>query len=380
MASISLESIQDFLAPINKFAISGDEGYKETHLGQHIAANEGTLPDIENADLILVGCGDSRGAFAGKIDDETPNSIRTQFYGLYHWHENIQVADIGNVKSGATLNDTYAALQTVLKELIPTGKTIVILGGTHDLTSAQYEAYASSQKIINVTCIDARMDMDMDSPAPNDHFLIPIFTSEPNYVNRYNHIAFQSYMVHPQMLETIDKLNFDCYRVGVVKEKMEEMEPVIRDSDMLSFDIAAIQNAFAPANLLTPNGLDGEEACVLMQYAGMSTHLSTIGIYGHRQENDMNELTAKQISHMLWYLMDGLNKKKEEAELSDKDHFNEFNICFAEMDATFLQSRKTGRWWMQLPDHSFTPCSKEDYVLAAHNEIPERWLRAIQRL
>ena len=72
------------------------------------------------------------------------------------------------------------------------------------------------------------------------------------------------------MLETMDKLRFDCYRVGSVKENIDEMEPVIRNSNLFSFDISAIAHAYAPANTVSPNGFNGEEACVLMRYAGMS--------------------------------------------------------------------------------------------------------------
>ena len=107
------------------------------------------------------------------------------------------------------------------------------------------------------------------------------------------------------MLETIDNLRFDCYRVGNVKEHMEEMEPVIRNASLFSFDISAIQHAHAPANRLTPNGFSGEEACMLMQYAGMSSNVNTIGIYGYTQKHDRYDLTAKQISHMLWYFWMG---------------------------------------------------------------------------
>ena len=33
---------------------------------------------------------------------------------------------------------------------------------------------------------------------------------------------------------------------------------------------------------------------------------------------------------------------KEEAQLSDSDNFNEFKIAFAEVETTFLQSKKPG--------------------------------------
>ena len=206
-----------------------------------------------------------------------------------------------------------------------------------------------------------------------------MLTSEPNYIRHYNHIAFQSYYVHPRMLETMDKLRFDCYRVGSVKENIEEMEPVIRNSSFLSFDITAIAHGYAPSNPVSPNGLNGEEACVLMRYAGMSPNVNSIGIYGYDAPHDQDELTSKQIAHMIWYVLDGRSRGRKEVKLDQRDSFNEYHIAFAEVETTFLQSKKTGRWWMQLPDKKFIACSYKDYLLASSNEIPERWLRAQER-
>jgi formiminoglutamase len=376
---MSLQTIIDFLDPVNLFELSEDEGYKDTQLGRHITLYDEEFPDISAADIVLVGCGEMRGMGIAHADSDAPNTIRKEFYGLYHWHSEVKVADIGNIKRGATLEDTYAALKSVVGELIENGKRVVILGGSHDVTIAQYQAYVSMGKVIEVACVDARIDLDMDSVLPADHFLMELLTGEPNFIRHYNHIGFQSYLVHPQMLETIDKLRFDCYRVGKVKENLDEMEPAIRSSSLFSFDITAIQRAHAPANRLTPNGFTGEEACTLMQYAGMSPMVSSIGIYGYAPGLDEHGLTAKQISHMLWYLMDGVNKSKQEANFEDRNEFNEFVLAFAEVDTTFLQSKRTGRWWMKMPDGKFIACSKVDYLIASNNEIPERWMRAVER-
>jgi arginase family enzyme len=258
-------------------------------------------------------------------------------------------------------------------------KRVVVLGGSHDLTTAQYKAYADMEKIIEAVCVDARIDLNMDSLQPADNFLMEMLVGDPNFIRNYNHIGFQSYLVHPTMLETIDKLRFDCFRVGRVKDNMEDMEPVIRNAQLFSFDISAIQHSHAPANHLTPNGFNGEEACMLMQYAGMSPNVSSIGLYGYLPLQDHHELTAKQMSHMLWYLMDGISKGKLEANFAERDNFNEFVMAFSEVETTFLQSKKTGRWWMQLPDGKYIACSHFDYLAASSNDIPERWLRAMER-
>lgn len=376
---MSLESIIDFLEPINIYEISNDEGYKDTQLGRHLEFFEEELPPIDDADMVIIGCGETRGLGINLNHTLSPNAIRAEYYSLYHWHKEVNVVDFGNVKIGATLQDTYAALNAVVSELIERKKKVVILGGGHDLTLAQYGAYGKLGKIIEAAVVDARIDLNIDSVLPADNFLMELLCGSPNYVKHYSHIGFQSYMVHPHMLETIDKLHFDCFRVGKIKENIEEMEPVIRNANMLSFDIAAIQYAHAPANRLTPNGFTGEEACTLMQYAGLSNNISSIGIYGYLPKDDVHQLTAKQASHMLWYIMDGIFKGKQEAELDNTNEFNEFHLAFADVQTTFLQSKRTGRWWMQLPDNKYIACSQNDYIIAASNDIPERWMRAIER-
>ena len=116
-----------------------------------------------------------------------------------------------------------------------------------------------------------------------------------------------------------------------------------------------------------------------MRYAGMSPNVNTIGIYGYDPDKDQHDLTAKQISQMLWYLLDGRSRGRKEAKIDERESFNEYHMAFAEVDTTFIQSKKTGRWWMQLPDKRFIACSYKDYLLASSNEIPERWLRAQER-
>ena len=376
---MSLSSIADFLQPVNLDLLSKDEGYRDTQLGKHIKVYETQLPDISDADMVIIGAGECRGAGYALNDHASADGIRSALYALYYWHAQVTIADLGNVKIGQTIQDSYAALRTVIAELILQNKKVVVIGGSHDLTLPQYHAYTSIPTLVNAVVTDAKIDLDLEARLPADHFLEELFTGLPNHLNHYAHIAFQSYFMHPHMLETIDKLRFDCFRLGVVREDIEEMEPVIRDSHMMSFDISAIQNAQAPANIITPNGLNGEEACVLMQYAGMSWKTSSIGLYGYQAELDRNGLSAIQIAQMIWYIIDGIQKGKKESPLSATERFKEFHIAFSDIDTQFLQSKSTGRWWMQMHNNEWAPCSYKDYLVASKNEIPERWLRALER-
>src|SRR5438105_1683000 len=379
-------NISDFLSPVDLNDLSNNEGYKEGQIGKMISAyhvhqdsgNE-EFPDLDDTHVVLLGCGEQRGSGLIHGLSDAPDLVRRQLYSLFYWHNDVKLADVGNIREGSLYTDSYAALRTVIHELINDDKTVIILGGSHDLTLAQYGAYADNGKAIEASCVDALIDLNIDSPFRQENFLMEMLTAEPNYIRHYNHIAFQSYFVHPRMLETMDKLRFDCYRVGSVKENIEEMEPVIRNSSLFSFDLSAIAHTYAPSNTVSPNGLNGEEACLLMRYAGMSPNVNSIGIYGYNYAHEKDELTAKQISHMIWYVLDGRSRGKREVQLDQRDSFNEYHIAFAEVETTFLQSKKTGRWWMQLPNRNFIACSYKDYLLASSNEIPERWLRAQER-
>jgi hypothetical protein len=104
-----------------------------------------------------------------------------------------------------------------------------------------------------------------------------------------------------------------------------------------------------------------------------------LGIYGYNVNHDSNELTAIQIAQMIWYYIDGHHKRKYDADLNDLSSFNEFHTFFSEADTLFLQSKRSNLWWMQLPDKKFIACSQKDYIKASMNEMPERWLRALER-
>ena len=204
-----MHDLNDYLLPVNAAYFNNDLNYTESQFGRIIKINEEYLPDLEGIDIVLIGINEFRGD--GFIANEnSADAIREQFYRLQYWHKDISIADLGNVKSGDSLADSYSAAKIVIEELLKSRKTVVILGGSHDNTLAQYNAYKSMGKIIEATVIDAKIDLKSESMSPSENFLMEMLTEEPNMVRQYNHIGFQSYFVSPKILETIDKLRFDC--------------------------------------------------------------------------------------------------------------------------------------------------------------------------
>ncbi|HRA12852.1 MAG TPA: arginase, partial [Chitinophagaceae bacterium] len=55
-------NISDFLSPVSIAAISFDEGYKEGQMGQIIDIYDKEFPDLDEAQIVMVGCGEQRGS------------------------------------------------------------------------------------------------------------------------------------------------------------------------------------------------------------------------------------------------------------------------------------------------------------------------------
>lgn len=376
-----MQDLKHFFAETHFIETRQPYEYQPLQWGANIQCATQEHFDWEDADIIIVGCGEWRGDTPGAAYSNGPDAIREELYKLYSWHPSIKIADAGNILQGASLDDTRAALRTVLHELRLAGKTVIVLGGSHDLTFQQYEAFKKAEQMVVASVADMLVDLDESEGVTANSFLMEMLTGKPNYISHYNHIGFQSYYAHPRMLETLDKLRFDFFRLGRVREHIEDMEPVLRISDLFSFDLSAIRYSDAPININgSPNGFTGDEACVLTRYAGMSDKLSSFGIYGYDTANDVHRMTAKLISQMIWYFIDGYLIRKTEAQIHEHDEFITFHVSFTDNDTVFLKSKRTNRWWMKLPNQSYVPCSYNDYLAASNDEIPERWLREQERL
>jgi hypothetical protein len=213
-------------------------------------------------------------------------------------------------------------------------------------------------------------------------------------------VAYQSYFANTDEIETLQKMYFDVYRLGHIQTKLEEVEPIVRNADILSFDISAIRQSDAPGCAhTTPNGLYGEEACQVMRYAGMSDKLSSVGIYELNPHFDNRGQTAHLAAQMIWYFLEGFSNRKDDFPLVSAKDYMKYRVAIPQPitsgqgeghEIVFYKSLKSDRWWMEVPfrvddkskfeRHHLVPCSYDDYLLACAEEMPDRWWQAYQKL
>lgn len=374
-----IAELLNYTSPLRHNDIDFHE-YLPTQLGSQVNFITEDNADIESLDLIIIGCGEMRGQLRSSSYSNGPDIIRDELYKMHFWHQDLKIGDMGNIIEGSSINDTRAALKTLLTELHLMNRKVLLIGGSHDLTLQQYEVFKSREEVIDFTIIDMLADLNDTPGMCYDNYLLEALTSSPNFIRNFNLIGFQSYYVNPHVIETFDKLKFDCVRLGKAREDIEQLEPMLRSSHIGSVDINCVKYSDAPANKhASPNGFFGDEICKITRFAGMSEKMTSFGIYGYIPENDTHNITAKLISQMIWYYIDGLYVQKEEAPINDKNQFLTYHITFTDNDTIFYKSKKTNRWWMQLQNNILIPCSYQDYITACNNEIPERWLREMER-
>lgn len=388
--------ISIYFEKIELAKILDTEQLSPKHLGSVIIKNttETGFPDFTGMQLALLGITESRAAINNTNCAQAPDQIRSFLYLLFSPENDVNIIDLGNIKPGNSLNDTYFAVRDVVSTLLKNNIIPVILGGGQDLTYANYLAYESLGKIINIVSVDNGFDLGVpDQPINSKSYLNKIITHQPSFLFNYSNIGYQSYFVDSEAVELMKNLYFDVYRLGVVQSDLEEVEPMVRNADMISVDISCVRMSDAPGNgNASPNGFYGEELCQIMRYAGLSDKLSTIGIYEVNPALDRNGQTAHLAAQALWYFIDGFSIRKSDHPLKEKKHYLKYRVIIksSQNEIVFYKSKKSDRWWMEVPcpaklmqkyeRHYLVPCSYEDYQTAMKDEIPDRWWQAYQKI
>jgi formiminoglutamase len=389
----------DYLEPLDleKLRVGGLE--HPLALGKAIRCHslqEG-MPDLENVDIALIGVMEDRLGESNRGSALAPDYVRKHLYQLFQGPFHLNIADLGNIHAGDQVTDTYFALRSVIIELIRKKITPVIIGGSQDLTYANYQAYEALGQIINIVAVDARFDIGMHREEKLHHtnYLSSILTHKPNFLFNFTNIGYQTYLVDQDAIELMDKLYFDVYRLGMVRKDLEEVEPIVRNADILSLDVSSIRQSDAPGNAnASPNGFYGEEACQIVRYAGLSDKLSSIGFYEVNPAFDQGEQTAHLVAQMIWYFFDGFSHRKKDMPDRKRKESGEYlkyvvSIKDFKNEITFYKSKKSDRWWMEVPcpaglqmkyERQFlVPCSYRDYQAACQDEMPEKWWQAYQK-
>lgn len=359
-----------------------------------ISHTENSFPYLKNEGIAIFNVPEYRNS---NYANNSPNtSFRKSLHALFegqNWKSTLY--DLGSIEPGQTIQDTYFALSSVVTELIMHNITPIIIGGSQDLTYALYNGYKALEQLVNITTIDSKIDLgDIESSINNEGWISHILLQKPCYLFNFCAIGTQGHYVHPKELDLFENLYFDTLRLGAINEKIEIVEPQLRNTDALSFDLNTIRQSDLPRKSHSyPNGIFANEACRIAKYAGISDKLTSFGIFNYHQEDYFhNDETANEIvAQLIWYFIDGFNNRKHDYPVGSKKSYTKFRVFLDEQneEVLFYKSDKSGRWWMEVPypsqgsryqRHCLVPCSYEEYESAMQGDLPDLWWKTFQKL
>lgn len=379
------EDLQIYLSPIPENQVLN---------GSIASHTEKSFPSIDDNDIFIIAVEEERNAIANKGCAQFHLELREELYKLELGNTFSKVADLGIIKPGSEIKDTYYAVSKVCEWLLQKMKTIVIIGGSQDLTYGNYLGYQRMEQTINMLSIDDKLDLG----APEDDldastFLGNIVRHQPNFLFHFSQLGYQTYLTHEDQRNLFAKLHFDLHRLGEIQSDIKLAEPLVRNADVISIDISSVRQSEAPGNEHAgPNGFFGNELCQMTRYAGLSDKVSSIGFYEGNAVFDQRKQTAKLVAQAIWCFVEGHTNRQEDFPFGTKKDYAVYAVAFDDNEHVikFMKSPRTARWWMEVPyppsdqfkyqRHFWVPCSYETYQQALKNEIPDLWWKTYKKL
>ena len=351
-------------------------------------------------DQPLKNPGDFRLALLGLPEDrhsqnsgcaKAPDKIRQHLYLLSKISSKIPILDLGNLKRGKNPVDTYYGLREVVSYLLDKGTCPVFIGGTQDLSYGIYLAYKDLGKKPSLVTIDSRLDFaSFSQRIDSDNYLQEILFEDESDVFHYVNLGHQGYFLSQNQLDLLHKHHYETIGVGQIRSELKDVEPFLRDADMVGIDISAVKQSDAPGFFFpSPNGFYSEEICQLAKYAGASNRISSFGVFETNPTMDINNQTSLLAAQIIWYFIEGFSRRTEEFPSDKSSDFTKYMVGMSDPEHTlvFYKSNHTDRWWVEVPvlgkqqaGKVLIACSYGDYLKAGRQEIPERWLKIYQKL
>ncbi len=375
--------LESFLQPIDADSIFSSDQLPGA-LSHHVRINLGFPPDLEGVKLALLGIKDPRLDGLNRGVSLAADEVRKEFYRLMKPKEWYSVADLGNIEAGDTVEDTLFALRTVLLELNEKGITAVLLGGTEELAIHQYRAIKENSPNQEVVYLGRRINVR------EGNWLNALILDEPNHLFNLTALGYQTYLTEQESLDALERMFFDPVRLGSLRQRLTQAEPVLRNAHQLIVDCGVMRASEFPAVFeAMPNGLLNEEACQLLRFAGLGGRMRALHLCNFNPDYDRDGVSSRQVAQMLWFFLEAYAQQRNEDPRENPDQFLKYRMALKNThEIVFYKSTVSDRWWMEVPHPRSgkentipfaIPCEYEDYLQAADEDLPDRWWRYYQK-
>ena len=335
--------------------------------------NNSELPDValigfpyETLAIKNKGCGDTV-------------TIRKELYGLNYIFKNIYIDDWGDIIHGLSLKNAQIALHEVLifcfqNKIIP-----IVFGGSHEILSTIFAALLSAKKGIITAILDSTIDLSEEEDYHHLAFLDKILKNPSNIGTIF--MGYQSYRSDIKFLDNYTQTPIEAARLGLIRSNLQLAEVLYRNCHISSTDMSVVRKSDSPGcAYASPNGLFGEEFCQLARYAGLSDNTLVYHLAEANTKDDPTGMTAQLAAQYIWHLLEGINNRYKDYPIREISTYEKSIVLHADtnLEIVFYSNPQNNRWWMEVPwgeKNKIIACSREDFLQAKQNKIPERYLK-----
>lgn len=310
------------------------------------------------------------GVYNGK-NDGVLSAIRRCFYNLYLHNDRLSIIDLGDIPGDI---GTFAE---VSEQLATRGVFTILLNPAKEFVSGIYAQQVEKNSEAAIAAISARAELDS---------LSGFFAAKDTRLSRYSLLAYQTYFTDPNDLKQLEKQGCEFMRLGMIRSKITDAEPILRDARVLTVNLNSARFCDGGVEtFISPNGLYAEELCQLAWYAGKADLLDLCMLTGFTSDS-ITEIAAQLTAQVIWHLAEGYSARRK--ELPTDSNLKRFIVDRGKAgeELVFFQSNVTGRWWMSVPvqgeieSYVVIACTYDDYQKACAHDVPARWLFYYQKL
>ena len=347
-------------------------------LGSKLKINgRDNLNSFEALDVVIFSINEYRFNSSIQKSFNANKDFRKKLYSLYYGKWDLNIYDFGDLENGNKISDTQFALEKILEFFSKNQILVITIGGSQNLLYSIYSSQKQLLQKINMVSIDNKIDFFEN----DESFLSKIIMDDNNKLENFSNIGFQKHLSSVPENKLIDKMYFESINLGKIKANINEAEPVLRDSNIVSFNINSVKSGDLNNAHQYPNGLSSYELCSLSRFSGLSLKVNIVSFFENWDLSIMNSLIAEST----WYVIDGYSTRINENPLDNSNNFIYYHIELDNYKFKFYRSKLSDRWWVEFIndevisiEKDIISCTYNDYNNCKNSVIPERILTRLK--
>ena len=372
----------DYLSPISKNFIDFKNKLPNNSLGKKIVLFNNNKFDYNDIDIALLGISEYRNSVEIKSNFINLDEFRKEFYSLYYGDWNFNILDLGDLINGDNYNDTYFAFKIISEELFKQNVKLIIVGGGNDFTYPLYQSLSKIYTSLNISSVDNRFDFGrIEKEFDSNSYMSKIIMDKNNCLNHFCNIGFQTFLNSQEEIDLLNKLNFEFHRIGDLNKDIQKVEPLLRNTHLLSIDFKSIKASELNFVHNFSNGFESDQLCSISRYAGLSNSISAIGFF----ELLNSSISSSLLSQAIWYFIEGLSLRIDEDPKSESFNGYTYNVICEGINLKFYNSELSQKWWVEFISKKnyeniiLLPCDKNDYLNACDEFLSDRLILLLRR-